>query len=84
MKPFSGRDENVLKQSCTIEGPDQTAGFSHASPHPQDYLWRVSQERASGHGKAGSNIMTEFVAAFLAFLSVSVFLAHAVDAYRAG
>jgi hypothetical protein len=62
----------------------QTAGFDHAGPHPQRDLSPIPQGRPSRHGKAGGKAMTEIVVAMLAFLSISVFLAHAFDAYRAG
>jgi hypothetical protein len=63
---------------------NQTAGFDHVGPHPQRGLPPISQERSSWHGKAGGKAMTEIVAALLVFLSVSVFLAHAFDAFRTG
>jgi hypothetical protein len=63
---------------------DQTAGFDHAGPHPQRDLPPFPQERPSRYGNAGGKAMTEIVVALLAFLSISVFLAHAFDAYRAG
>jgi hypothetical protein len=63
---------------------DQTAGFDHAGPNSQRDLPPISQGRPSRHGKRGGTAMTEIVVALLAFLSTSVFLAHAFDAYRAG
>jgi hypothetical protein len=63
---------------------DQTAGFDHVDPHPQRDLPPIPQGRPSRHGKAGGKAMTEIVAALLVFLSISVFLAHAFDAYRTG
>jgi hypothetical protein len=83
-KPFSRRDENVLKQSPATLPLSSNAGFGHAGIDPKPDLPRISQERAFGHTKAGSTPMTEVVAAVLVFFSISVFLAHAVDAYRAG
>jgi hypothetical protein len=62
----------------------QTVGFDHAGAHPQRDLSPNSQERPFRHGNAGGKAMTEIVVALLAFLSFSVFLAHAFDAYRAG
>jgi hypothetical protein len=63
---------------------NQTAGFDHAGPNPERGLPPISQERPSGYGNAWGKAMTEIVAALLVFLSISVFLAHAFDAYRAG
>jgi len=60
---------------------DQTAGFDHAGPHPQHDLPPISQGRPSRHGKPGSKPMTEVVTALFVFFSISVFLAHAFDAY---
>jgi hypothetical protein len=54
LKPFSGADENVLKQG--------------GLPSPS----------TNQRGKA----MTEAVMALSVFFSVSIFLAHAFDAYR--
>jgi hypothetical protein len=63
---------------------DQTTGFDHVGPDSQRDLPPISQGRPSRHGKAGDKAMTEIVAALLVFLSISVFLAHAFDAYRTG
>jgi hypothetical protein len=63
---------------------NQTAGFDHADLHPQRGLPPISQGCASRHGNAKGEAMTEIVIALLAFLSISVFLAHAFDVYRAG
>jgi hypothetical protein len=63
---------------------DQTAGFDHDGPHPQRDLPPIPQGGLSRHGKAGGKAMTEIVAALFVFLSISVFLAHAFDAYRTG
>jgi hypothetical protein len=84
MKPFSptaksSRNGRDLK--CAF---DPTAGFDHAGPHLQRDLPPFPQGRPSRHGNAGGAAMTEIVVSLLAFLSISVFLAHAFDAYRAG
>jgi hypothetical protein len=57
-------------------------GFDHADPRPERNLSPISQGRPSRHGNAGDKAMIEIVAALLIFLGVSVFLAHAFDAYR--
>lgn len=62
--------------------PDPTTRCDHAGRHPQPGLPRIPQERRFRHGKHGSAAMTEIVAAVLIFLSISIFLAHAFDAYR--
>jgi len=60
-------------------------GGDHAYFHSQFDLPRISEKRCSRHFKSGrTTTMTEIVTALLAFFSVSVFLAHAYDAYRGG
>jgi len=61
MKPFSGSDETILKQSPTINV--------------------AADGRCYG---ARSKTMTEAIVVVLALFSASVFVAHALDAYRAG
>jgi hypothetical protein len=80
---FSDR-EVVPQQTRPTVLLDETAGFDHVGPHPQRDLPPIPQGRPSRHGKAGGKAMTEIVAALLVFLSISVFLAHAFDAYRTG
>jgi hypothetical protein len=76
--------EVVPQQSRSTVRFVQTAGFDHVGPHPQRDLSPIPQGRPSRHGKAGGKAMTEIVVPLLAFLSISVFLAHAFDAYRTG
>jgi hypothetical protein len=78
------RDCEVVLQQSRPTVLFETAGFDHAGPHPQRHLGPISQGRPSRHGKAAGKAMTEIVVALLAFLSISVFLAHAFDAYRTG
>jgi hypothetical protein len=60
-------------------------GLDHHGRHPQRDLPPFPQGRPLGHGgDPGSAPMIEIVTALLAFLSISVFLAHAFDAYRTG
>jgi hypothetical protein len=81
-KPFWGTDENVLKQKAAHTAGINKRGSDHVGPHPQRDLQAIPQGRASRHGERGGIAMTETVAALFVFLSVSVFLAHAFDAYR--
>jgi hypothetical protein len=63
----------------------RTKGNDRADIHSQLNLPRVFEERGSWHGEpGGTTTMTEVVTGLLAFFSVSVFLAHAYDAYRGG
>lgn len=48
----------------------------------QGDLQRVSQQRIPRSGVRGDQAMIEVVATFLVVFSVSVFAAHAFDAYR--
>jgi hypothetical protein len=58
-------------------------GGDHGNVHLQFDLPRVSEERRSWHGEPrGTTTMTEVVAGLLGFFSVSLFAAHAYDAYR--
>jgi hypothetical protein len=57
-------------------------GGDHAYFHSQFDLPRIPKKRCSRHFKPGWTAMTEIVTGLLAFFSVSVFLAHAYDAYR--
>jgi hypothetical protein len=75
--------EVVPQQSRSTVRFDQTAGFDHVG-HSQRDLSPISHGRPSRHGKAGGKAMTEIVVPLLAFLRISVFLAHAFDAYRTG
>jgi hypothetical protein len=63
----------------------KTTGCDHAGEPPQRDLPPFSEGRPRWHGgDRESAAMIEIVAALLAFLSISVFLAHAFDAYRSG
>jgi hypothetical protein len=64
---------------------DQPIGCDHAGYHPWRDLPPFSQGRPGGYrDDPGSTPMIEIVTALLALLSISVFLAHAFDAYRTG
>ena len=58
-------------------------GLGHVGSPAQRDLPPIHQGCPSGPGKPGSKAMIEVVSALLAFFSISIFLAHAVDAYRA-
>lgn len=60
-------------------------GGGHAHHHPQFDLSTFPHGFPRWHGSdPGEPPMTEAAAALLAFLSVGIFLAHALDAYRTG
>jgi hypothetical protein len=60
----------------------QTTGCAHGNLPKRD-LPRSPQGRIIRDGNdAGSAAVIDFVVALLAFLSIGVFLAHALDAYR--
>jgi hypothetical protein len=81
-KPFSVADEASLKQRRPTLPVYQTTGFDHVSPTQGD-LPPIPQCRHSRHGEPGSNAMAEVVTVLCVFFSISIFLAHAVDAFRA-
>jgi hypothetical protein len=57
-------------------------GDRHLDPPPQRDLPRNRQRRSSRHCPRKGKAMTEAVMALLVLFSISVFLAHAFDAYR--
>jgi uncharacterized membrane protein len=60
-------------------------GGDDGDVHSQFDLPRVFEDRCCWHGEPWwKTTMTEIVTGVLAFLSASVFLAHAYDAYRGG
>jgi hypothetical protein len=61
----------------------QTAGFDHAGNLAQRDLPRSDQGLHLGDDKLGGDVMTDAVTTLLLFLSLSVFVAHAFEAYRA-
>jgi|SRR5882757_1365183 hypothetical protein len=79
-------EETIFQQDET--GPKQTRpsfpstknGDRHDSSHPERDLSAIHVRHSSRYrrGKA----MTEAVTALFAFFSISIFLAHAFDAYR--
>jgi hypothetical protein len=81
MKPFSPTAKSSRTDATNVLF-DQAAGFDHVGPHPQRNLPPIPQVRPSRRGKPGRTAMTEIVTAVLVFLSITVFLAHTLDAYR--
>jgi hypothetical protein len=81
-----GDEETIFQQDET--GPKQTRpsfpstknGDRHDNSHPERDLSAIHVRHSSRYrrGKA----MTEAVTALFAFFSISIFLAHAFDAYR--
>jgi hypothetical protein len=57
--------------------------IDHVSVHPQRRLLRISEERPPWYRSWRGEAMTDILPAFLALMSIGVFLAHALDAYRA-
>jgi hypothetical protein len=82
-KPFSVADEAALKQRRPTLLVDQISGFGHVRHYPERDLPPIPQRRPSGNGEPGSKAMTEVITALCVFFSISIFLAHAVDAFRA-
>jgi hypothetical protein len=79
---ISIRREVLWKQMPRTMLSDQTTGLDHVCIGPEPHLSRISQACPSRHGNTGRKAMTEVVTAFLIFVSIGVFLAHAFDAYR--
>jgi hypothetical protein len=74
--------EAFRKQTAATVVTTGQASLDHVGISPQLHLPRISQTCPFGHGNTGRKAMTEVVTAFLIFVSVGVFLAHAFDAYR--
>jgi len=80
-KPFSGADETTLKQRAGYPhlhqaGDDQNAVFVRIDLEP------VTQQLPRRNGSAGGRAMMEATAGILTLISVVIFAAHALDAYR--
>jgi hypothetical protein len=83
-KPFSASREVVLKQPLGNKRLVDNNGGDHALNHPQRNPPRVSEQcRARNSKLRNAAVTTELVAALLASVSASIFLAHAYDAYGA-
>ena len=65
------------------DAPDQTMGCDHVGRHSQRDLPAVHSGRPSRHRQAARKAVTEVIAALGIFFSISIFLAHAFDVYRA-
>jgi hypothetical protein len=57
-------------------------GDRHVGPHPKRDLPQIHHHRTSRRRPPRGNAMIEAVMALSVFFSVSIFLAHAFDAYR--
>jgi hypothetical protein len=64
------------------ENADQTTGCDDVGAHFQRDFPPVSSGRPSRHRPAGRKAMIEVVAVAGVLFSISIFLAHAFDAYR--
>ena len=82
VKPFWLGCEALPKQSRPSLRFDQTTGCDHGCL-PQRDLSRSPQGLYSRDDGLGGEVVTDVVTALLVFLSLSVFVAHAFDAYRA-
>jgi hypothetical protein len=82
MKPFLPVREALRKHAASTVGQPEKTGLDHVGISTQPHLPRIYQACPSRHGNTGRTAMTEVVAAFLIFVSIGVFLAHAFDAYR--
>jgi hypothetical protein len=83
MKPFSRADEKILKQKAKYPRFQQNGDGQHAI-HLRPDLETVRQQIPRRNGAAGGRAMIEFASAVLGLVSVAIFAAHALDAYRTG
>jgi hypothetical protein len=74
--------EAFRKQTAAMVRQSEQTGSDHVGIGAQRHLPRISQACPFRHGNTGRKAMTEVVTAFLIFVSIGVFLAHAFDAYR--
>jgi hypothetical protein len=82
MKPFLAVREALRKQTAITVEPVERTRLDHVGISTQPHLPPISQACPSRHDNTGRKAMTEVVTAFLIFVSIGVFLAHAFDAYR--
>jgi hypothetical protein len=88
--PSSGYPPQETIFRCRRKRPETKAAYfplpsngdCHVGPHPEHDLPRIPQRRSSRHRPRRGKAMTEVVTALFVFFSISVFLAHAFDAYR--
>jgi hypothetical protein len=74
--------ETLRKQTAATVVTTGQTGLDHVGISAQPHLPRIYQACPFRHGNTGRKAMTEVVTAFLIFVSIGVFLAHAFDAYR--
>jgi hypothetical protein len=74
------RKRPETKAAYLLRQPDN--GDRHVGPYPKRDLPQIPHHRTSGLRPPRGNAMTETVMALSVFFSVSIFLAHAFDAYR--
>ncbi len=65
-----------------IKAFQPNTGDRYVGPHPERDLPRIPHHRTSRHRPSRGKAMTEAVMALSVFFSISIFLAHAFDAYR--
>jgi hypothetical protein len=82
-KPFSWVHENILKQTAGYRWSQQ-AGDGQNAIHFRSDLDAVMHPVPRLDGSAGDTPMIEASAAILAIVSLAIFAAHALDAYRTG
>jgi hypothetical protein len=86
MKPFSNIHE-VVRKPILAYPQHRLTGIDHHGHHSKLHLPPISQRRSSRHSEPGGKAMTDLVTALCVIcvlFSISVFLAHALDAYRTG
>ena len=81
-KPFFRFDETGLKQWAAPIVSRSDNGVDHVGTNAQPNLPPVSQIRPFGPGEPGRKAVIEVISALFGFFSVTLFLAHAFDAYR--
>ena len=73
------RPETKLRASCL-----QQTGDGRNAVHFRFYLVAILRKLPRSDGPAGGTAMIEASAAILTLLSLAIFAAHALDAYRTG
>jgi hypothetical protein len=80
---ISAAREAFRKQLTATVGASERTRWDHVGIRTEPHLPRISQACPFRHdGNTGRKAMTEAVTAFLVFISIGIFLAHAFDAYR--
>jgi hypothetical protein len=89
LTPFRFSVETIFRRrrkrpetKAAYRAPEPDNGDPNVDPHPERDLPQIHHHRTSRRRPPRGNAMIEAVMPLSVFFSVSIFLAHAFDAYR--